>query len=169
MYARFAIADIVFSQLIARFLLNWWAPLFCDEQGWLPNWLIWLQTFDNSLDEGWQGGTYNIAVPTNRWQRHWARVKWLWRNSAYGFSYWPMGKEFKPEEWNIVQWDQHIRYLKGPDKQFSYFYQGKWGQLKLGWKAWNYWDENTNNWRTSPWGPEWRVPIVFGYTPFKRK
>lgn len=167
MYIILAFFDIFFSQIVARFLLNWWAPIFANEQGWLPPWLIWLQTFDNSLDEGWQGGTYDIPVPTNKWQRHWARVKWLWRNSAYGFSYWPMGKEFNPTEWTIVRWDEQVHHLTGPAGQFSYIYEGKWGQLKLGWKAWNYWDND--HWRTTSWGPEWRVPIVFGYTPFKRK
>ena len=35
----------VFRRLIAPVL-----PLFCDEEGWLPDWLCWFQTPDYSCD-----------------------------------------------------------------------------------------------------------------------
>lgn len=62
--------------------------LFADNDGWLPSWLSWFQTMDNSLDgdNGWR---------TEHWQWRFklpaalatyvGRVGWLWRNPAYGF------------------------------------------------------------------------------------
>src|SRR5574341_1027779 len=38
--------------LFAWLFVNWWAALFANKEGWLPKWLTWFQTFDNSLDAG---------------------------------------------------------------------------------------------------------------------
>ena len=62
--------------------------LFANKEGWLPGWLSWFQTPDNSLDgdDGWK---------TEHWQWRYrlpaflctyvGRVGWLWRNPGYGF------------------------------------------------------------------------------------
>ena len=62
-------------------------PIFAKD-GWLPSWLSWFQTPDNSLDgdDGWK---------TEHWQWRYklpaslatyvGRVGWLLRNPAYGF------------------------------------------------------------------------------------
>lgn len=56
-------------------------PLFADRAGWLPTWLWWFETPDNSLDgdKGWQ--TEHLIG----WPRYLKRVAWLLRNPAYGF------------------------------------------------------------------------------------
>lgn len=69
----------IFAKIISPIL-----ALFCDKDGWLPKWLGWFQTPDNSCDgdrghkERWpkQGKIWN-------WMR---RTAWLFRNSAYGFN-----------------------------------------------------------------------------------
>lgn len=62
-----------------------------NDYGWgwyLPNWLSWFQTPDNSLDgdngwktEHWQW-RYKLPAPLCSYV---GRVGWLWRNPGYGF------------------------------------------------------------------------------------
>lgn len=60
--------------------------LFCGADGWLPPWLSWFSTPDNSCDgdethrSKWRG-----SDPLHSWMR---RTAWLFRNSAYGFNLW---------------------------------------------------------------------------------
>lgn len=62
------------------------------EDGWLPRWLWWLQTPDNSLDgdNGWR--TEHLLILNRRgdkwdWLRTYLkRVLWLYRNPCYGFA-----------------------------------------------------------------------------------
>lgn len=68
-----------FAKIISPIL-----PFFCDKDGWLPSWLSWFQTPDNSCD----GDRGHLA----RWPKNgvfWTwlrRTAWLFRNSAYGFN-----------------------------------------------------------------------------------
>lgn len=72
-------------------------PLFAisrDREMWLPKWLWWFQTPDNSLwgDEGHRHrhpiAIYaNYGVPTLGYKAYWPQVIWLWRNPAYGFEW----------------------------------------------------------------------------------
>lgn len=78
--------------------------LFVDENGWLPSWLSWFQTPDNSCDgdaghlERWpRGGTFWT------WLR---RTAWLFRNTAYGFN---VAIGFKSQ-------DGDLRAISGNDK-----------------------------------------------------
>lgn len=171
MYLLLAVIDILFDKIIAFLLVNWWAAISADNSGWLPSWLKWFQTFDASLDAGWRDGYKGYKKPTGPTSRWWQRTKWLYRNSAYGFSYWALGKPFNPIQWTVLKYEQtperDLFYAKGPDGQFNYTYYGKWGTIKLGWKAWNYWRKT--KWSDVPWGPEWRVPLVFSVNPFRRK
>lgn len=62
-------------------------PLFASEDGWLPSWLWWFQTPDNSIDGD---GTFNkpSAHPIiTRMPQYWRRVFWLIRNPSYGFNW----------------------------------------------------------------------------------
>lgn len=77
----------ILSVLLAYFL----APiivLFCKD-GWLPHWLWWFQTPDNSMDgdKGWQNEhwqwRYALSEPLATYV---GRVGWCWRNPAYGFA-----------------------------------------------------------------------------------
>ena len=47
-WASLLIPSLVMS-IVGR-LLAPVLPIFCDEQGWLPSWLSWFQTPDNSCD-----------------------------------------------------------------------------------------------------------------------
>lgn len=44
---------IEFLAMFVAYLTNWIVVLFADERGWLPSWLSWYQTFDNTLDVEW--------------------------------------------------------------------------------------------------------------------
>jgi len=176
-YPVLALLDFLFTNLVARGLANWWAPLFATADAQLPRWLRWLETFDASLDEGWRGGYFGVVwdgVTPGRWARYWLRVRWLYRNPAYGFSYWALGRDFDPKQWTVLAFEQtptrDLFHAVGPDGQFNLTYYGRWGTLKLGWKAWNYFDPDTRDWKPGyVWGPLRRVPEVFSINPFRRK
>lgn len=172
MYALKAVADVL-AQVTSWLFFNWWAAVFADSQGWLPNWLKWFQTFDAPLDAGWRDSYKGYTAPTGPLSRWWQRTKWLYRNTAYGFSYWFLGEPFNPAEWKVVAFEKNDKHdlfrAEGPNGQFNLTYYGRWGTVKLGWKAWNYYNADTGEWKTTPWGPEWRVPLVFSVNPFRRK
>ena len=77
----FLLAPLSISLTLLAFLLAPILPLFADKYGWLPVWLWWFQTPDNSLDgdHGWK------AEHCLGWPRYLKRVAWLIRNPAYGF------------------------------------------------------------------------------------
>ena len=121
--------------------------------------IVWGQ-FDGDLDEGFRAGH-----TTSRWR--WVnRFRWLQRNSAYNFAYWVAGQKWDrsyntPVDSINTPTLQYIRH--DWPTGFGIYYHGRWGQLKLGWKAFNVY------WRTESWGSEWRVPICLSYSPFKRR
>ena len=89
-----SLAMDVIGRLLAPVL-----PFFADESGWLPSWLSWFQTPDNSLD-GDRGHR-------ERWPKDGAfwtyvrRVAWLLRNCAYGFNIDVIG--FKHQEGDVKE------------------------------------------------------------------
>lgn len=168
-YPFLALADILVT-LFAWSAVNWWVPIFADRHGYLPRWLKWFQTFDASLDWGWQGGTPGFNPDGSQ---HWNRVKWIYRNPAYGFAYWALGISFDPARWRVRRFvstpSLELFVATGPNGLFNLYYHGRLGMLKLGWKAWNYYDTSTGRWKTKPWGPVWRAPATFSVSPFKRR
>lgn len=62
--------------------------LFADADGWLPSWLSWFQTPDNSLDgdNGWKNEhmQWRFKFPLDI-AMYLGRVGWLVRNNMYGF------------------------------------------------------------------------------------
>jgi len=162
----------MFMTVIAFILVNWWAPVFAGADGWLPAWLKWFQTFDNSLDAGWKlqgnyGNYLTDGVEPVGLKRYIYRVFWLYRNPAYGFSYWALGVPFDPKQWTVVRFTGSEAtgdldfYAEGPDGQFNEHYMRDGQHVKKGWKAWNMFNAASRTWNTVPWGPEWRVPFVF--------
>ncbi len=149
-----ALLDLMFTIFVC-ILVNWWAPLFANEQGYLPGWLAWVGTFDDTLDagvrdKGWAPG-------------YWSRVRWLYRNPGYGFGYYALGVPFNPTDWTVVRYtteplDFYATSISGDFCLHSV--KGGW-LLKIGAKAWNMYDTNAKTWKTAPWGPEWRVPTCF--------
>jgi hypothetical protein len=148
----------LFATVFMQVFVNWWAALFADETGWLPRWLTWAQTFDNSLDAGVQSGFFHKS--SNTW---WNRTRWLYRNPGCGFSYWVLGTTFVPPNWRVVTFEGEAGkfYAESIDGYFNYRNRFGWFAVKLGWKAWNMYDERTASWELVPWGPQWKIPIVF--------
>ncbi|MFJ9451527.1 hypothetical protein [Herbaspirillum sp. NPDC101397] len=170
LFPAFAATDMVFSNVVAVVLVNWWAPLFAvntkysdrgvEKTGYkLPAWLRWFDTFDADLDQGVRDGS--IAGTST----YWNRVKWLNRNSAYGFSYWAIGTVFIPQAWRVIRYEETAEQLTfiavSKDGHFNVHVTRFGLRFKLGWKAWNYYDKLTGQWQSQPWGPEWRAPFVF--------
>lgn len=81
-YLFLLICEIPVS-LLAR-ILTPILPLFAIGKDHLPSWLSWLDTPDSPIfgDAG-----FRAENPDS----YWTRVKWLWRNSAYGFSWSVLG------------------------------------------------------------------------------
>lgn len=151
--------DMLFT-VVAK-LLSPVLPLFASSDGWLPNWLKWFQTFDANLDTGVTDNKFPHTY------RYIDRVRWLFRNSGYGFSYYALGCRYFPGEWTLVKWTYHTFYAVSADGHFCLIYTFNnrvW--VKLGWKASNMFDPS-EGWSQRPWGPEWRIPIVFSTNLFK--
>lgn len=72
-----------------------------NNRAFLVPWLRWFQTHDAPLDEWWYGKYcpdsylkthFNQNDYNNKWYvRYKARMNWLCRNPAYGFSFWLLG------------------------------------------------------------------------------
>ncbi|WP_247318210.1 MULTISPECIES: hypothetical protein [Ralstonia solanacearum species complex] len=167
-YPAYVLASLL-ATLFAVVAVNWWAPLTCDDQGNLPRWLRWFQTFDASLDAGWRDGYIAQSWGDTPLRRFMARVYWLYRNPAYGWDYWPLGVKFNPRAWRVVRYIESdtLTLFVAVGDGFNVYYHGRFGMLKLGWKAWNCWD--SDGWKVTPFGPAWRLPLAFTVSPFKRK
>jgi hypothetical protein len=170
-YAFLTLVNLLFTAL--AMVLAPIVALFCKNDGYLPNWLAWFQTFDAPLDAGTRDGYPGFDPSGSRW---WNRTKWLWRNPAYGFAYWPLGQTFDPAEWIVTKFESGANYTNfhartRDGRLWCVSYNGAFGQWKLGWKAWNYFDgldeQGDAKWRSAPWGPQWRVPICFTPNVFK--
>jgi len=166
-YPLYAVLSLLMG-LVARVLVNWWAPLFANDEGNLPWALRWFQTFDATLDAGWLDGYLDSSWGATRWRRYWARVWWLNRNPAYGFDY-ALGVAFDAAEWRVVKYierdDLVLFFALG--RGFNLYYDGPLGQYKLGWKAWNRW--SGSGWDATSWERFERIPVCFTVNPFRRR
>lgn len=166
-YIFATIAQVIFTYVLAVPF----APLialFCRADGYLPNWLCWLQTFDAPLDAGWRDGYFQPSgapAPTGI-ALYWMRVRWLWRNPAYGLCYWPLGIPYAPDDW-VVEILTHdgatLTEFKAHTKDGRHFCHTNSGGLKLGYKLWWALDENWKLIEKLPTsrGPDNRLPICF--------
>ncbi|WP_407059060.1 hypothetical protein ACKZDW_13410 [Ralstonia syzygii subsp. celebesensis] len=168
LYPVFVLASLA-ATAVACLLVNWWAPLLADRNGNLPRWLAWFQTFDASLDAGWRDGYIAASWGDTPLRRFLARVYWLYRNPAYGWDYWALGVPFDPIGWRVVRYIESdaLTLFVAVGNGFNVYYHGRFGMLKLGWKAWNCWEGD--DWKPEPFGPVWRLPLAFTVSPFKRK
>lgn len=86
----FALLPLSILFLLLATILSPILPLFASKDGWLPHWLWWFQTPDFSLDgdEGFktEHAPYKGESLT-AWQIYYNRLRWLWRNPAYGFDW----------------------------------------------------------------------------------
>lgn len=74
---------------------------FVQEDGYLPKWLYWFQTPDNSCDGDRK---HRLRWPRDGVFWTWARrCAWLFRNSAYGFNYYVLGLHYEKGDLWLVQ------------------------------------------------------------------
>lgn len=181
-YVVFAIISLTID-IVCKFSLNWIVAAFADKDGNLPKILKWFQTFDATLDEGmyarrreiefnWgnQWASYN-PDPKTWFQRYKNRALWLFRNSGYGFDYWPLGIKFNPSDWKVVKYEvtaDKTVFIAKSSNAFNLYYEGPLGVYKLGWKAWNVFNKETQV-LDGKFGNDGRIPITFSPNPFKRK
>ncbi len=160
-YLFYIVVDWSFTLLCYSFI-NWWAPLFADEAGYLPNWLKWVHTFDDTLDAGTRDGIFPASN-----SRYGNRVRWLHRNPAYGFGYYVLGIPFVAADWTVEKYDAATGEFTARCKNGHYNKRFVWRgiRIKFGMKAWNMFDRETGAWKTEAWGPEMRIP--FSFSPSK--
>lgn len=106
---------LILGKLFTLFSVSiaWLLPLFSNKEGWLPKWLSWFQTPDNSLngDDGFKSEhrwfRKDSDVDTNRVKIYINQVLWLIRNPSYGFDIDVLGK--KPSGTRRVFGDPEIQ------------------------------------------------------------
>lgn len=135
------------------------APLlvfFASDDGWLPRWLWWFQTPDNSLD-GDRGHIERWTDATDDWTTYCRRLAWLWRNCAYGFNIEVLGFKLKDGDVKQTLGDPNVGdnsgvsgtcrwrvYRNGELVAFQWYYVkhyklcGHWKCVRVGagWKIW---------------------------------
>ena len=167
-YIRYGFS-VILSLLLT--LLTWVLciplALCVKEDGNLPKYLYWFQTFDNTCDAGWQQGYDGYDPNDPLW---WNRCKWLARNPGYGFDYWLFGIAWDKNDWSVSKWssqDAVPNYYSATSKQgyFSWTYSSKHIQLKFGWKSWGLFDRATGQFKDGQFGPEKRQPLCFTIVP----
>lgn len=198
-YALSSVLNLIFSYLMCWPVLNWLTVLlftvdsdsdratpndFDPRSQTLPRWLSWITTFDAPLDAGWVDGYYGSRYytydnPPPWFKRKFWQIRWLYRNTGYGFSYWALGAAFWPEDWSVEYTPATTdrgEIFKATNKVdptlFNYYEDPKY---KLGWKVWNYWDTETGTWKINAdgsayrWGPKARIPLCFSPTFWRSK
>jgi hypothetical protein len=158
MYVRWLLLLVL--DILATVLSYPLAPivvLFASDNGWLPRWLWWFQTPDNSLngDDGWRNKhllwRYKLPVPLGRYV---GRVGWLWRNSAYGFAIDVIGAKTLGTDVLEVRGDLSVHdtltgstfrvlHRNGKPRYFQYYLTKKWSsnryvRVNIGWKLWQF-------------------------------
>lgn len=132
------------------------AVLFASKEGWLPRWLRWFQTPDNSLDGdgGWKAENRPFMNESNGLKRWWNRTSWLYRNSMYGFAIDVLGARLDVED--VIEIEGNARVSNRPLLNglvvrrvrrggklayFQWYYVKAWSgtrcvRINLGWKLW---------------------------------
>lgn len=85
----------------------------------------WFMTIDNSLwgDQGWQ------TEHCPNYKSYWGQVKWLWRNSAYGYKWLKLSCVVSPD---TLKWEGNIHITRNHGGIFGTFRatMGKYWQWK---------------------------------------
>jgi hypothetical protein len=154
----------LFAQYVINLPLAPVIVLFADNDGWLPNWLYWFQTPDNSLDgdSGWKTENRPYLNESNKYRRWINRFHWLWRNAVYGFSEQVLGVKYQmPRDTVYVEGNPNVsngppgksglvkRYLYRNHEMiaFQWYYirqYNRWPdkciRINIGWKLWSFSD-----------------------------
>ena len=175
-YIVYGFLSIVID-LISRPLLNWIVVVFADKDGNLPKYLYYWQTFDATLYEGqyaavreFESGNITGAwkdydpYPVAAWGRYKNRAFWLFRNSCYGFSYYVFGCKWVKADWTITTYvdtpEKTLFIARSTSGHFNVYYHGRFGMLKIGWKAWNMHDPISKTFTKDNWGMGGMIPIT---------
>ena len=78
-----ALGPLSFLMAILGRILAPILPFFVQDDGYLPRWLWWFQTPDNSCDG--DAGHWERHPGLDAWSTYKRRTAWFWRNVAYGF------------------------------------------------------------------------------------
>jgi len=154
MYAKYC--ALLVADLLSGLVNFIFAPLIvlaANEEGWLPSWLWWFQTPDNSLDADYGGKRFpGKQVGLNRW---FSRFMWCYRNPCYGFAISVLGAQAKPGDELVItgdpKTDNHkpihpgtVRYILMRDGKPIFFQSytvkpwlfGLYFRGNFGWKLW---------------------------------
>ena len=131
---------------------------FVQEDGYLPKWLYWFQTPDNSCDGDRK---HRLRWPRDGVFWTWARrCAWLFRNSAYGFNYYVEGdpkvgdlsgvsglcKWYLERDGKLIGWQ--VYYVK------HYRIFGHWKCVRFG-AGWKIWGSSQDEIASDPYCPHW--------------
>jgi hypothetical protein len=133
LYPFYAIGSLFFTLL--TYILSPILALLPDKNGHLPKYLYYFQTYDEPLGKG-----------------YWADVQWLCRNPAYGFDLYVFGFKYDPAQWRKVYYKNGLyisvcrngAFSVGNDKDHPLNDRWYLPPLKLGWKAFNFHDDDGN-------------------------
>lgn len=150
--------SLLAAELLAKVINYPLAPvavLFASEDGWLPKWLSYLGTPDNSLDgdEGWKTEHRQFKVEDSKFKQWVNRTAWLYRNSMYGFSQSVLGVTIQPGFTYSVSGDELVsnrplhnglvnrKLVSGGKEYWQWYYVRAWSDTKcirinFGWKLW---------------------------------
>ena len=156
MYTRFLIylcIDTIAN--LTGYCINPILPIFADNEGNLPSWLRWFQTYDDTLD-----GKEPRFIESTSWLRgskncictYVLRVMWLYRNNAYGFAYSVLGgtapfrtiseEGVNPSDRNPAIEGSYLRIFEDAEGAQYFQYKlvkdrgnGKCYEASIGWKA----------------------------------
>lgn len=138
-YTLATIAQLAFTALAMFPPVTFAVAACCGSDGYLPRWLAWFQTQDAPLDAGWRDGYFATDGTPTGLALWWLRVRWLWRNPAYGVCYWPLGRAYDPSEW-VIDAIEHdgagvtlLRAHTQDGRAFAFATSNGW---KLGYKLW---------------------------------
>lgn len=158
-------------------------PLFAIGKDHLPKWLSWFDTTDNYINGDIGYVMLHAPFPGDQtgWRRYINRVVWLWRNSAYGFSWSVLGATIN-ETPTVVSGDIWVgdnaaesigrkTGLSGTvkikcGKYWEYYRVSQWGnsgkcsRIRMGWKLSGYIQDPKNY----PLGS--KAQFVFSARPF---
>ncbi len=137
-YFFVTVLQLLFTLL--AYLLSPILPIFTQSTGYLPGWLTWFQTPDASLDAGWQDGYFTVTGTPTGISLWWLRMRWLWRNPAYGFCV-AIGAAYDPADWvidtlTLAAPGGPITLLKAHTKDGRHFAYTTASGWKLGYKLW---------------------------------
>jgi hypothetical protein len=147
LYPIMSVAGI--SITILAWIINPILVLLVDDNGNLPRYLSYFQTFDAPIPKGYREG-----------------LAWLNRNPSYGFDMFVFGIPWHPEDWAIRKYTVTPEYElffatnKYGAFSFKYHHVARNFYLKLGWKVFNYIDPSDGSLNGGSWRHDFnRVPI----------